>query len=187
MDLAPFLVPLKLIHVLAALAFVLAHGTSAAVSLRLRTLRDRATIVSYLDLSEGTMGAMYVALLVLFVGGIVSGIAGGYWTSGTWWLWASLAVFFGIAIEMSFVRWRYLLRVRNALGIAPDQRVGKGSPAGTDEELAATLDSRLPMVNFVVGVVGIAILVWLMMMKPFYLGPVYECSGVKHGVACQIR
>jgi hypothetical protein len=167
MDLAPFLPPLKLVHVLAALAFVLAHGTSAAVSLRLRTLRDRATIIAYLDLSERTMGAVYGALLVLLVGGIVSGIAGGYWTSGQWWLWASLAIFIGIAIEMSSVRWRYLLRVRNVLGIAPDQRAGKGPPPGSDEELAAALDSRLPMVNFVVGVAGIAILVWLMMMKPF--------------------
>jgi hypothetical protein len=167
MDLVSFLAPLKLIHVLAALAFVLAHGTSAAVSLRLRTLRDRATIVAYLDLSERTMGATYVALLVVFVGGIISGIAGGYWTSGRLWLWASLAIFLGIAFEMSFVRWRYLLRVRNALGIAPDQRAGKGPPPASDAELAAALDSRIPVVNFVVGVGGIAILVWLMMMKPF--------------------
>jgi hypothetical protein len=167
MDLVPFLAPLKLIHVLAALAFVLAHGTSAAVSLRLRTLRDRGMIVAYLDLSERTMGATYVALLVVFVGGIISGIAGGYWTSGRLWLWASLAIFIGIAFEMSFVRWRYLLRVRNALGIASDQVAGKGPPLGSDEELTAALDSRIPVINFAVGVGGIAILVWLMMMKPF--------------------
>lgn len=167
MDLVPFLAPLKLIHVLAALAFVLAHGTSAAVSLRLRALRDRATIVAYLDLSERTMGATYATLLVVFVGGIISGIAGGYWTSGRLWLWASLAIFIGIAFQMSFVRWRYLLRVRNALGISPDQRAGKGLPPGSDEELAGALDSRIPVVNFVVGVGGIAVLVWLMMMKPF--------------------
>ena len=167
MDLAPLLPQLKLIHVLAALGFVLAHGTSAAVSLRLRRLRDRPTIVAYLELSEWTMGATYLALLVLFMGGIVSGIAGGYWTDGRWWLWASLAIFLIVAFEMSFVRWRFLLRVRNALGIAPDQRAGKGGPPGSDEELAAALDSRLPVVNFIVGIAGIAILVWLMMMKPF--------------------
>ena len=167
MDLAPLLPQLKLIHVLAALAFVLAHGTSAAVSLRLRRLRDRQTMIAYLELSEATMAATYVALLVLFVGGIVSGIAGGYWTNGRLWLWAALVIFIAIAFEMSFVRWRYLIPVRSALGVAPDQRAGKGPPAGTDEELAAALDSPLPTVNFVVGVAGIAILVWLMMMKPF--------------------
>src|SRR5207248_1870179 len=131
MDLAPLLPQLKLIHVLAALGFVLAHGTSAAVSLRLRRLRDRPAIVAYLELSEWTMGATYVALLVLFVGGIVSGIAGGYWASGRWWLWAALAIFLLVAIEMSFVRWRYLLRVRTVLGVAPEQRAGKGPPSGT--------------------------------------------------------
>jgi hypothetical protein len=167
MDLAPLLPQLKLIHVLAALAFVLAHGTSAAVSLRLRKVHDRGTMIAYLELSEWTMGASYVALLVLFAGGIVSGIAGGYWTSGQWWLWASLAVFILVGIEMSAVRWRYLIRVRIALGIAPDQRAGKGPSAGTDQELASALDSPLPMINFLIGVAGIAILVWLMMMKPF--------------------
>jgi len=167
MDLTPFLPPLKLVHVLAAFAFLLAHGTSAAVSLRLRRERDRARIVAYLQLSDWTMGASYVALLVLFVGGIVSGIVGGHWTGGQWWLWLSLILFIALAFEMSFVRWRYLLGVRTALGIAPPPKTGEAPPPGTDEELFALLDSPLPMLNLAVALVVIAILVWLMMFKPF--------------------
>jgi len=167
MDLTTFLPLLKFVHVLAALAFLLAHGTSAAVSLRLRRERDRPRIVAYLQLSEWTMGASYVALLVLFVGGIVSGIVGGYWTGGQWWLWVSLILFIALAFEMSFVRWRYLLGVRTALGIAPPPKTGEAPPPGTDEELFALLDSRLPMLNLAVALVVIAILVWLMMFKPF--------------------
>jgi hypothetical protein len=167
MDLDPFVAPLKLIHVLAALAFVFAHGTSAVVLLRLRSIPDRPTMIAYLDLSERTQGPAFIALLVLFGGGVLSGIASGYWTSGQLWLWVSLALFLGIAVEMSFVRWRYLLAVRTALGITPDQRAGKGPAPGSDDELAAALDSRLPALTFVVGVTGIAVLVWLMMTKPF--------------------
>lgn len=167
MDLTPFLPLLKFIHVLAAFAFLLAHGTSAAVSLRLRRERDRARIIAYLQLSEWTMGAAYVTLLVVFVGGIVLGIAGGWWTGGQWWLWVSLILFIALAFEMSFVRWRYLLGVRTALGIAPAPKTGEPPPPGTDEELFVLLDSPLPMLNLAVALVVIAILVWLMMFKPF--------------------
>jgi hypothetical protein len=166
-DLTTFLPHLKFVHVLAAFAFLLAHGTSAAVSLRLRRERDRARIVAYLQLSDWTMGASYVALLVLFVAGIVSGIVGGWWTGGQWWLWVSLILFIALAFEMSFVRWRYLLGVRNALGIAPAPKTGEAPPPGTDEELFALLDSPLPILNLAFALAVIAILVWLMMFKPF--------------------
>jgi len=167
MDLTPLLPMLKFVHVLAALAFLLAHGTSAAVSVRLRRERDRTRIIAYLQLSQWTMGASYVSLLVLFVGGIVSGIVGGYWTGGQWWLWVSLVLFIALAFEMSFVRWRFLLGVRTALGIAPPPKIGEAPPLGTDEELFAFLDSPLPFLNLAFALAVIAILVWLMMFKPF--------------------
>jgi len=167
MDLTPWLPWLKLVHVLAAFAFLLTHGTAAAVSLRLRSERDRSRIVAYLQLSESTMNATYLALSVLFFGGILSGIAGGYWTSGRWWLWVSLVVFLALAFEMSFVRWRYLLGVRTLLGIAGPSKTGEAPLSGTDEELVRALDSRVPMVNLFLGLAGIAILTWLMMFKPF--------------------
>jgi hypothetical protein len=153
--------------VLAALAFLLAHGTSAAVSIRLGRERDRARLIAYLELSGSTFNAAYVALIVLFVGGIVSGIAGGWWTSGQWWLWVSLILFIVLFVEMSFVRWRYLLGVRTALGIAPPPKEGDPPPPATDEELFAILDSQLPMVNLVFALAVVALLTWLMMFKPF--------------------
>ncbi len=167
MDLAPFLPGLKFIHVLAALGFLLAHGASAAVSVRLRRERDRSRMIAYLELSASTFGAAYVALLVLFVGGIISGIAGGYWTAGQWWLWVSLALFMALFVEMSFVRWRYLLGVRTALGIAPPPKTGDRPPLASDDELFGLLDSALPMLNLAFALLVIAVLVWLMMFKPF--------------------
>jgi hypothetical protein len=167
MDLAPFLPGLKLVHVLAAMGFFLAHGTSAAVSLRVRRERDRARLIAYLQLSESTMGAAYVALLVLLVGGILSGIAGGYWTSGQWWLWVSLALFLGLGVEMGFVRWRYFLGIRTALGIAPAPTSGDTLPPMGEEELASRLASPLPVLNLALALAVVAILTWLMMFKPF--------------------
>jgi hypothetical protein len=166
MDLAPFLPGLKLIHVLAAMAFFLAHGTSAAVSLRIRRERERDRLIAYLQLSQSTMGAATLALLVLLVGGVLSGIAGGYWTSGQLWLWVSLGLFLGLGVEMSLVRWRYLLGIRTALGMVPNPAAEPPAAIG-DDELAERLASPLPIINLAVALIVVAILTWLMMFKPF--------------------
>ena len=101
------------------------------------------------------------------IGGIVSGIVGGHWTGGRLWLWVSLVLFIVLAVEMSFVRWRYLLGVRTVLGIAPPPKSGESPPPGTDDELARLLDSPLPIANLVIALAAIAVLTWLMMFKPF--------------------
>jgi len=44
MDLTPWLTQLRLVHVLAAFAFVLIHGASAMVAIKLRGERDRTRI-----------------------------------------------------------------------------------------------------------------------------------------------
>lgn len=75
---------------LAAFAFVLAHGTSAFVAFRIRSERDTCRIAALLDLSNASMGFMYAALLVLVVAGIAAGVMGHWFARG--WIWAALAL-----------------------------------------------------------------------------------------------
>jgi hypothetical protein len=61
-------------------------------------------------------------------------------------------------------------RVRAALGLP--RRDGRGRPIEpgepvSDEELARVVDARGPIWAAVIGVVGIVVLTWLMMLKPF--------------------
>src|SRR5712691_11801215 len=100
MDLGPFLVWLKFIHILGALGLVLAHGASAAVAFKLRSERDRARIGALVDLSNAYLNSFYLAFTVVLIAGILTGIAGGYWTSGQLWTWAALVLFFVIAVGM---------------------------------------------------------------------------------------
>jgi hypothetical protein len=170
MDLAPYLVWLKLVHVLGALALLLAHGASAAVALKLRGERDRTRIEALVDLSSASLGAFYVALLVILVAGILAGVAGGYWTSGMLWIWASLIVFFVVLVAMYAMASPYFRDVRHAIGAATmmDRRRGVAPPpALAAGELDALLGSSRPLVVAAVGLIGIVLLVYLMVVKPF--------------------
>jgi hypothetical protein len=170
MDLAPFLIWLKFVHILAALGLVLTHGASAAVSVKLRGERDRVRIGALIDLSNAYLNAFYLAFAVVLFAGILAGIAGGYWTGGQLWIWASLILFFAIAVGMYALATPYYEQVRHAVGIATFQDLRKGlspPPPLADVELARLLASRRPFEISAVGLGGIALLVYLMVIKPF--------------------
>jgi hypothetical protein len=170
MDLSPFYIWLKLIHVLAALALVLAHGASAAVAFKLRGERDRIRIAALVDLSNAYLNAFYLALVTVLAAGILTGIGAGYWTSGQLWIWASLIVFVAIIVGMYALAMPYFRDVRHGLGMATFQDVRQGiapPPPLDDRELADLLGSNRPMAVAAVGLVGIVLLVYLMVIKPF--------------------
>ena len=170
MDLTPWLPLLRLVHVLAAFAFVLVHGASAMVSFKLRGERDRTRIQALLELSNAYLNWLYLALLVLLLAGILSGIAGGYWTSGQYWLWASLGLLVGIVVAMYVIAVPHFDALRHALGLATynDERKKLAPPSpATDADLARLLGSPRPIQASAIGIGGIAIIVALMMLKPF--------------------
>ena len=91
------------IHVLATFAFLLTHGVSSAVALRLRGQHDpalaRAWMLIYYD--NGVYYAvLYGSLLVLLITGIISAFMGKWWGHG--WIWLSLALLIGIIVSMTF-------------------------------------------------------------------------------------
>lgn len=170
MDLAPYLPMLRLVHVLAAFAFVLVHGASAMVAFKLRGERDRTRIRALLELSNAYLNWLYVALGVLLLAGILSGIAGGYWTSGRYWLWASLGLLIAILVAMYVIATPHFDALRHAIGMPTFNDVQKKQdppPPANDADLARLLDSSKPIQSAVIGIGGIAIIVALMMLKPF--------------------
>ena len=139
MDLSPYLVQLKLVHVLAVIGFVLIHGASALVALRVRRERDRTRIMALLELSVAYQNWGWGSLLVALLAGVISGIAGGWWTGGQLWLWASLVVFVLVSGLMTPIAAQYLNDVRHAVGMATyaDTR-GRlvPPPPSSDDDLA---------------------------------------------------
>jgi uncharacterized membrane protein len=147
-------------HIAGVLGFMLAHGVSVAVLLGLRRERDRARIATLLDLSGGSIIALYVSVLLLLGGGIAAGFAGNWWTKG--WIWVSLGLFLAIAVSMYPLGSGYFRRIRGAVGMRPS-----GAPMVSDEELDELLRSSRAAALALIGFGGIVVILWLMVFKPF--------------------
>ena len=162
MDLYPWVV---ILHVFAAFMFVLGHGASAMVAFAIRAEREPARIAALLDLSGRSIGVMYLGLLVLLLAGIAAGIMRGWFGSG--WIWAALGLLILIIVAMYAIATRYYAGLRQALGQPARGEANQPTTPVSQAELVALLDSRRPEALAAIGIGGIAIIVWLMIAKPF--------------------
>jgi amino acid transporter len=157
-------------HVLAVFGFLIGHGASAAVIFRLRRERDLNTIRVLLDLSRRANGVANACLLLLLVAGVAAGFMGGWW--GQYWIWTALGVLVLISVVMLGIGSGPLMRIRQvvdpeeAARMKPD-RATTAYTTPTEEELAQLLDATRPLLVTVIGAGGLAIVLWLMMFKPF--------------------
>ena len=164
MDLHPTLI---LIHVVAALVFVIAHAVSAVAMFQVRNQSDRAVLTATLNRSSKAKIVAYIALLVLLVGGVILGFVGSWW--GSLWIWVSLVLFVVVGWAMLPFAATPMSGVRAALGI----QVGKPKPGEppaapkSDEELAAARAALRPELVLVIGLAGLIAITWLMVTKPF--------------------
>ena len=157
-------------HVLAVFGFLIGHGASAAVIFRLRRERDANSIRMLLDLSRRANGVANACLLLLLVAGVAAGFMGGWW--GRYWIWAALGVLVLISVAMFAIGSGPLMRIR--LLVDPEEaarmkpnRAATAHDAPTEQELVSLLAATRPVLVTVIGGVGLAIILWLMMFKPF--------------------
>lgn len=150
----------KFLHVAGVLAFVLFHGVSIMVALRLRKERDRARISELLRFSGSSVLGMYLSLAWLVVFGTIAGVKGGSWDDG--WFWISVVILVLVVGEMSAGAKPYYQRVKEAVEIRPS-----GVPRKSDEELDEILRARVGLVNATIGFAALAVIAWLMIFKPF--------------------
>jgi hypothetical protein len=109
-------------HIASVAGFLLAHGTSAAMALRLRSEKSTDGIRSLTELSKQTTGVMYSFILLIFITGLLLGIQGGWF--GRYWIWTAMAVLIATIGVMSALGGRYNA-VRGAVGLpAWDRRGG---------------------------------------------------------------
>jgi hypothetical protein len=167
MDISQYHGLIVLIHVVGVLIFVLAHGVSVGVLLRLRSERDPAALRTLLDLSRRSLTVAGIGFLIWFLGGILAGFSGNWWTTGRLWIWASLVIAIVITGLMTPMGRFYLNRVRTALGVDP--KTGVYDPAVHVDSAAveAAIASGQPALVAGIGILGLLVLLWLMMAKPF--------------------
>lgn len=158
---------LILIHVVAALVFIVAHAVSAVAIFQVRAESDRAKLTAILTRSGIALIVAYIAILVLLIAGIWLGFVGSYW--GHLWIWIALALLVGVGIAMTPLAAGPMRGVREALGIQMGKPKEGEPPAApkSDAELAAARAALKPELTAVIGVVALVIIIWLMYTKPF--------------------
>jgi hypothetical protein len=156
-------------HIFAVFGFLLAHGSATAVAFRLRSEREVERIRTLLDLSRGASAVGNASLLVLLAFGIAAGFVGDWW--GRYWIWTALGLLILISIAMTLVGSGPLIRIRQLVGATGPSRgtVVSTPPAGVnlEKQLEVLLAAVHPVVLTAIGGGGLAVILWLMLFKPF--------------------
>ncbi len=156
-------------HVLGVFGFLLAHGTAAAVAFALPRQREVERVRVLLDLSRGVAMVSNVSLLVLLAAGITAGFMGSWWGQG--WIWTALGLFLLMGVTMTLLGSRPLNRLRQLVPADNPSRSETSSHASLDtsaeKQLAVLLAATHPWLLTLIGGGGLALILWLMMFKPF--------------------
>jgi uncharacterized membrane protein len=150
---------LKFLHIASVLAFLAAHGTSMTVLYAIRRERDRARILSLIQVSGKTTIPMYAAFGSIVLFGVLLAFKLHYW--GQTWLWVSIVLLVATVGLMTATAKPYFARVKEACQMRPS-----GVPRISDEELGEVLGSAKAHLITAIGVVGLLAILYLMVFKP---------------------
>ena len=158
---------LVFIHVLAAITFFLAHGTSVAMAFQLRKETKINRIRAMLDLSATTMMWLFASFLVMGLTGLIMPFLLKIWNQV--WIWLSIVLMVLVVLHMAMRNERTYKTVRKLAGL-PYMQGSKEYPANppaSDEEILAHI-RRISVHELVaVGYFIPAVVLWLMVFKPF--------------------
>ena len=143
----------RYVHFAGVVVFVAGHGVSAAVTVRLPKERDPQRLEPLLALSRSSIVWSNVGLVALVIGGVANWVSVDYPRQG--WLWAAvglLVVLAGLGFGLAAP---YFRRIRGAIA------------ASDPGALKVALHVSVPWTIFWVETAGVAIILWLMVYKPF--------------------
>ena len=155
------------LHILAALTFFLAHGASAAMAFKIRKETDFTRIGAMLDLSWSTAIVMGISFLIMGLTGLVLPFLIHIWNKG--YIWVSIVLMLFVFIYMAVFNETHYKQLRRLVGL-PYMKGNKELPAeypSSPEEVAALLDKTGVTGLVVVGYIIPAIVLWLVIFKPF--------------------
>jgi hypothetical protein len=150
---------LVFLHLVGLVFFLLAHGVSMFVAFRVRQERDPASARLLLELSSRGTQSSYLGLILLGVGGLGAAASAGLLLAP--WIVASYIVLAIVIVLMYAIGAGYYYPLRQALAGE------KGAEPIGAEELTARLQTRRPEALALIGIGGLVVLVWLMVLKPF--------------------
>ncbi len=145
-------------HIFSVFLFLLTHGVSIGIVLKLRTERDPKRISTLLELSRKSVGYIHGSLFLVLATGVALGFLGSWW--GQLWIWVALGGIFALWAIMGFMGTRYYDRARRSVGVLPFYGQKQFSPDPNmvfkTDELNKLLSSSRPATLVVIGVLALA-------------------------------
>lgn len=152
---------LRFLHVLSAMAYFLFHGAVASVAFAIKRELGPKRIEALSAVMVFAYAGAPIAGVVLVLTGILMGFLGRWW--GDRWLWTSLGLLLMIGVIMNRLGKAYITEVV-ARATNPAVQSLPQARAGISGGVRAFFLN--PMFFAVTGMVGLAIILWLMMFKP---------------------
>jgi hypothetical protein len=154
---------LLFVHIGSVLVFMLMHGVQVTVAWKIRWQPDPAQIAALFAPMPLTAWLRY-AMLAVVVTGLALVLVLNLWTSA--WIWASLALLGGIWLLM----YRWGAAYLNGIEPATEAALSAGGTASEADARIAFDQARLSWLvpgMTIVGIGGVAAILWLMIFKPF--------------------
>jgi hypothetical protein len=152
------------LHVFFAFAFMLVHGVSAAAMLSFRRERDPERSLTIFNILP-SIRMTRVLTVLMGITGFIAAFLTTWWRQG--WVWASFVVF----LIVSYIMYKYGAGYYGLIYSAANRLI-EARNTNTNVEIAQkefdeARNAQHPMVVSVVGIAGLAIVLWLMRFKPF--------------------
>jgi uncharacterized membrane protein len=141
---------LKFFHLFGLAVFLFAHGISGGASMLLRSPVSSDTR-KLLQLSQRSSFISNPALLIVLITGIWMAFQANVWGRG--WIWAGIVVLVGVLGAMGFISRPYYM--------------ARDAAKESDDVLAQRLSRARPIPALWIGAIGLAVLIFLMVAKPF--------------------
>lgn len=155
------------LHLAAVLGFMLAHGVQVTVMWRIRAEPDPEKM-EWLFHPMPSTRLLQVLLAAIVLTGGVSAIVAPWWRQ--WWVWISLALLVAITWVMRRYGGGYFGLIETPTMELIEAAKSGADAAGLAAKRAAYDAARLsphPFIVTVVGLGGLAVILWLMVFKPF--------------------
>ena len=155
------------LHVLSAITFFMAHGSSVAMAFRVRKETDLARIRAMLDLSVSMFQVYMLSFVVMGLTGLTMPFIIGIWDKG--WIWSSIILMLFVTFYMGWFNEKGYKELRRLVGL-PYMRGFNELPAETPASVEA-VTAHIKTINvhslIIVGYGVPAVVLWLMIFKPF--------------------
>ena len=152
------------VHLFVALLYMLLHGVEAAAMWQLRSEPDPQRSITFFSMRPSLI-LLRVVFGLLVLTGLVAGLVLPWWKQG--WMWTSLGILILLGVIMNRLGKGYFDLIARTAADALHERTRGGASTTAAQAFEAARRSWQPIAATAAGLVGLALILWLMMFKPF--------------------